>query len=146
MFLIIISVRNHCPMVDYSLTIHLDTTILCNEFQLYPTNTKHCHHPRRCWSNIKPSLFLFLCFLCTYHFVFFRLLNNPGRPRIIIKLRKDLCNANASKFEVLTVTNKRSPIETDYFLYRQALKHVKSAKYLGLTITKDLNWNTNITS
>ena len=33
---------------------------------------------------------------------------------------------------------------TDYFLHGQALKNVKSAKFLGLTITKDLKWNTQI--
>ena len=50
-----------------------------------------------------------------------------------------LMQFNASTFEVLTVTNKRFPIETDYFFNGQALKNVKSAKYFGLTITKDLN-------
>ena len=45
--------------------------------------------------------------------------------------------------EVLTVSNKRSPIETDYFLHGQALKNVKSAKYLGLTINKDLEWDSH---
>ena len=52
-------------MVDFCLTIHLETIILCSGFQLYPANTKHCHHLRRP-SNIKPSLFLFLCFLCSF--------------------------------------------------------------------------------
>ena len=51
---------------------------------------------------------------------------------------------NASKCQVLTVTNKCFPVETDYFLHGQALKNVKSAKYLDLTITKDIKWHTNI--
>ena len=38
-----------------------------------------------------------------------------------------LMEFNARKCEVLTVTNKRSPIET-----------------IGITITNDLKWNTNI--
>ena len=45
---------------------------------------------------------------------------------------------NASKCEVLMVTNERSPIQTDYFLHGQAIKNVKSSKYVGLTIIKDL--------
>ena len=51
---------------------------------------------------------------------------------------------NASKCDVLTVTNKRSPIATNYILRGQALKNVKSAKYSGITITNDLKWNTHI--
>ena len=32
---------------------------------------------------------------------------------------------NAAKYEVLTSTNKRSSIDTDYFLHGQALKSAK---------------------
>ena len=55
-----------------------------------------------------------------------------------------LIEFNASKCEVLTVTNKCSPIVTNYILHGQALKNLKSAKYLGITITSDLKWNTHI--
>ena len=55
-----------------------------------------------------------------------------------------LMEFNASKCEVLTVTNKRSPIVTNYILHGQALKNVKSAKYLGVTIISNLKWNTHI--
>ena len=51
---------------------------------------------------------------------------------------------NVSKCEVLTDTNKRSTIVTNYILHGQALKNVKSAKYLGITITNELKWNTHI--
>ena len=57
-----------------------------------------------------------------------------------------LMEFDASKCEVLTATNKRSPIVTNYrpILHGQALKNVKSAKYLGITITNDLKWNIHI--
>ena len=55
-----------------------------------------------------------------------------------------LMEFNDSKCKVLTVTNKRSPIVANYILHGQALRNVKSAKYFGITITKDLKWNTHI--
>ena len=51
---------------------------------------------------------------------------------------------NASKCEVLTVTNKRFSIVTNYIIHGQAIKKVKSAKYLGIAITSNLKWNTHI--
>ena len=54
-----------------------------------------------------------------------------------------LMEFNASRCEVLTVTCKRSPMLTDYHLHGQALKNVKSEKYLEITITCDLKWNTH---
>ena len=47
-----------------------------------------------------------------------------------------------SKCTKVTVTNKRSPIKTDYNLYEHILASVQFAKYLGLTITEDLKWDT----
>ena len=41
-----------------------------------------------------------------------------------------LMEFNASKCEVLSVTNKRSPIVANYILHGQALKNIKTAKYL----------------
>ena len=55
-----------------------------------------------------------------------------------------LMEFNASKCEVLTVTNKSPPIVTNYMLHGQALKNLKSAKYSEITITSDLKWNTHI--
>ena len=49
-----------------------------------------------------------------------------------------------SKCTKLTVTNKRSPIKTDYNLHEHILASVQSAKYLGLTVTEDLKWDTHI--
>jgi hypothetical protein len=43
------------------------------------------------------------------------------------------------KCNVLTITKKRNPIKFNYTLHRHSLEHVTSAKYLGCTITSDLN-------
>jgi hypothetical protein len=40
-----------------------------------------------------------------------------------------------AKCTVLTVTNKRNPIATEYTIRGQLLAAVTSAKYLGVTIT-----------
>ena len=53
----------------------------------------------------------------------------------------DLClmNFNSSKCEVLTVTGKILPIVFNYTMHTQILNRVKYAKYLGVSITSDLN-------
>lgn len=51
---------------------------------------------------------------------------------------------NSSKCEVLTVTRKRNPISYDYMIDCQSLVLATSQKDLGVTITKDLKWNTHI--
>ena len=63
--------------------------------------------------------------------------------KLSIREKTWLMEFNDSKCKVLTVTNKRSPIVTNYILHGQALRDVKSAKYFGITIIKDLKWNTH---
>ena len=49
-----------------------------------------------------------------------------------------------SKCNKMTVTSKRDPIITDYDLHGHILANVPSAKYLGVTLTQDLKWDTHI--
>ena len=51
-----------------------------------------------------------------------------------------------AKCTVLTVTNKRNPIVTEYTIRGQLLAAVISAKYLGVTITDKVNWSQHIDS
>lgn len=51
-----------------------------------------------------------------------------------------------NKCTKLTITNKRSPIQVDYQLKSHTLATVSSAKYLGVTVTDDLCWDTHIQS
>ena len=51
---------------------------------------------------------------------------------------------NPEKCEVLRITNKRSPIHTTYSLHGQHLALTTNSKYLGVTISSDLSWNTHI--
>ena len=39
---------------------------------------------------------------------------------------------------------KRKPLTRDYTLHSHTLEQVTSAKYLGVTITSDMKWNTHI--
>ena len=48
------------------------------------------------------------------------------------------------KCQILTISRSRSPIIYDYTLHGQSLSHVSSAKYLGVTLSKDLSWNQHI--
>ena len=48
---------------------------------------------------------------------------------------------------MMQLTNKRtSKIQASYKLEPTVLENVESIKYLGLTITKDLKWNTHISN
>ena len=87
--------------------------------------------------------------------IVYRTISDPSDCQTLQEELDELSNSektwlmefNASKCEVLTVTNKRSPIVTNYILHGRALKNSKkSAKYLGITITSDLKWNTHITN
>jgi hypothetical protein len=51
---------------------------------------------------------------------------------------------NADKCEVLRITRKKSPIIYPYKLHNVELKTTSAAKYLGVTISKDLNWSQHI--
>ena len=51
---------------------------------------------------------------------------------------------NADKCEVMTVTNKRSPIKTDYILDGTCLKKKEQLKYLGVTIDNKLTFKFHI--
>jgi hypothetical protein len=49
-----------------------------------------------------------------------------------------------SKCQLLRVINKRKPSPTSYDIHGHKLELVDSAKYLGVTIHKTINWNTHI--
>ena len=51
---------------------------------------------------------------------------------------------NPSKCQVLHITCSRQPLQSQYTLHGQFLESVDSAKYLGVNITQDLNWNHHI--
>ena len=51
---------------------------------------------------------------------------------------------NAGKCHVLSVTKKKKPIPTQYFLHGEQLQQVQNAKYLGVELTHDLSWNKHI--
>jgi len=55
-----------------------------------------------------------------------------------MKFHPDKCN-------VLTVTNKRNKIQNQYQLHGHILQPVTSAKYLGVTATNSLRWDSHIT-
>ena len=51
---------------------------------------------------------------------------------------------NPGNCQVLKRTSSRQPVQSQYTLHRQVLESVDSAKYLGVTIFQDLNWNNPI--
>ena len=51
---------------------------------------------------------------------------------------------NLSKCQVPEHTRARNPLQTQYVLHGQVLEAVDHAKYLGLEIGHDLNWNQHI--
>ena len=48
------------------------------------------------------------------------------------------------KCQVLTITRKKEPIHFDYVLHGHKLEHVQTAKYMGVTISHDMRWNTHV--
>ena len=53
---------------------------------------------------------------------------------------------NSEKCESLSISRKRSPLAMEYSLHEKPLQAVKNAKYLGVTITQDLRWDTHVTN
>ena len=51
---------------------------------------------------------------------------------------------NPGKCQVMHITKSRVPFQSQYTLHGQTLESVDSAKYLGVTISQDLNWNKHI--
>ena len=51
---------------------------------------------------------------------------------------------NSDKCEVLRITRKRNPVIFPYKLHNKELNITNAAKYLGVTISKDLNWTPHI--
>ena len=51
---------------------------------------------------------------------------------------------NPGKCQVIHITRSKSPVKSRYFMHNQELESVNAAKYLGVTISKDLSWNTHI--
>ena len=51
---------------------------------------------------------------------------------------------NSDKCEVLGITRKRNPVIFPYKLHKKELNVTNAAKYLGVTISKDLNWTPHI--
>jgi hypothetical protein len=50
------------------------------------------------------------------------------------------------KCQVLAITKKKTLIKKNYNLHDHTLEHVPSAKYLGVTITSDLKWESHATN
>ena len=51
---------------------------------------------------------------------------------------------NSDKCEVLIITRKRNPAIFPYKLHKKEHNVTNAAKYLGVTINKDLNWTPHI--
>ena len=51
---------------------------------------------------------------------------------------------NLGKCQVIHITRSKCPVKSRYFMHNQELESVDAAKYLGVTISKDLSWNTHI--
>ena len=53
---------------------------------------------------------------------------------------------NASKCQVIHVTRRKTPLQTNYHLHGRVLESVPSAKYLGVAISEDLKWSERISN
>ena len=54
-----------------------------------------------------------------------------------------LMHFNIGKCSILSITNKRKPSPFIYTILGQTLARVDQADYLGVTISKDLHWETH---
>jgi myo-inositol-hexaphosphate 3-phosphohydrolase len=62
-----------------------------------------------------------------------------------IKWEQDwLMSFHPDKCNIMNITIKRNPIHFYYNMHGHILKSVQHAKYLGVTISTDLKWNTHI--
>ena len=57
----------------------------------------------------------------------------------MMKFHPEKCN-------VLSISKKKTSMRYSYTLHGHRLEHVTSAKYLGVTISSDLKWNTHISN
>ena len=48
---------------------------------------------------------------------------------------------NPTKCEFLQLTKKNHPLKSHYHIDNKQIKQVTTAKYLGVTIDKNLNWS-----
>ena len=85
--------------------------------------------------------------------ILYRTISNTDDAR---KLQQDLENLQTwekhwhmefhpKKCQVLNITNKKKPVKYPYTIHGHVLDTVKSAKYLGVHIQSQLNWNTHVT-
>ena len=51
---------------------------------------------------------------------------------------------NPDKCEVIRITKKRKPIDTNYIIHGKELGHTKNAKYLGVLISDNLSSNAHV--
>ena len=47
---------------------------------------------------------------------------------------------NPSKCQVIHVTRRKTPLQTEYHKHGRVLESIQSSKYLGVTISEDLKW------